>query len=149
METKAVPVEKKPVGQKLGFFARKKYGKILGKINGTAPDQYEICKETKGWFARKYPEKAAEIAGRLITDTNSLGITKAAELSEHLVNKGKVESSAKIVAMIEGAAVDGLYVPKDTWEILSRVKDKLHLSSSGLVARNKTQQVLASLKSKM
>jgi len=121
METKAVPVEKK-----LGFFARNKYHKILGEIKGSAPDQYKVFDMTKGWFARKYPEKAVEIAGRMITHTDTLGITKAAELSEYLVDKGKVEASAKIVAMVEGAKVEGMHVPKDAMEILSRVNGKLH-----------------------
>ena len=115
-----------PAEKKLGIFARIKYNRIDKELKSPTADQHRVFDKTKGWFARKYPKKTAEIAGRLIADTNSLGITKAAELAEYLVDKGKAESSSKIVAMIEGAAVEGLYVPKDAWEILPRVREKIH-----------------------
>jgi len=119
-------VKQIPEQKKLGFFAKRKYHSILKEIYGPAPDQYRVYNMTKRWLARKYPKKAAEIAGRLITDTNNLGIIKAAQLSEYLVDKGKVESSDKIATMIEGAAIEGLYVPKDAWETVRRVRDKIH-----------------------
>lgn len=113
--------------KKLGIFAQVKYKRILKEIAGPATDQYLVYNKTKGWFAKKYPEKAAEIAGRLVADgeKNSLGIIKAAELAEYLGKKGKMDAAAKIVAMIEGAQVEGMYVPDDAKETLGRVRDKL------------------------
>jgi hypothetical protein len=114
--------------KKLGIFARIKYKSIIKEINSPATDEYLVYKKTKGWFAKKYPEKAAEIAGRLVEkgEKNSLGIIKAAELAEYLANKGKTEQAGRIAALIESSAVMGMYVPKEAKETLGRVRDRLH-----------------------
>jgi len=48
------------IEKKLGFFARIKYNRIQNEF-GPGYDPQVVYNKTKGWFAKKYPEKAAEM----------------------------------------------------------------------------------------